>query len=304
LTANPPTESNPARVGVLCGFAAYGLWGFAPIYFRAALDAAVPPLEIVAHRVLWCVLLLGLLITLRRRWDRVRAAVTARRTLAALIASACTIALNWFLFIYAIETHRLMQASLGYFVNPLLSVLLGFVVLQERLRLWQWISVALAGVAVTYLTAATDTFPVLALGMAVSFACYGLIRKLAGVDAVTGLLVETTVLLPVAVGYLGWLAHQDAGHFFAGPTPALILFLAGPVTAIPLLLFVAAARRLRLATVGFLQYLAPSGQLLLAVLAYGEPFERSKIIAFTGIWIALAIYSLDTLRAQRLRRQG
>jgi chloramphenicol-sensitive protein RarD len=299
LSATADEARREARIGVLCGVTAYGLWGLIAIYFKYALAVGALPFEIVAHRIVWCVVLLGMMVTVRRRWGALWRVITTRRSLVALISSAALIGFNWALFIYAIESKQLLQASLGYFINPLLSVLLGFIFLRERLRPWQFISVVLATIAVGYLTVSKGAMPVLALGMACSFGLYGLIRKVARVEAIGGLLVETTLLLPLALIYLARIASRGESHFFDGMAPAIVLLLAGPVTAIPLMLFVASARRLKLATVGFLQYLAPTGQFLLAVAAYGEPFDRNMGIAFAGIWIALAIYSVDTLRAQR-----
>jgi len=292
-------EQREARIGVACGISAYVWWGLLTVlYFRAVRFAGA--LEVVTHRVVWSVVLLALLITLRRRWRDVREVLARRDVLVLLLCTSAIIALNWLLFIHAIATDRLIQASLGYFINPLLSVLLGCVFLRERLRMLQLAGVLLASAAVIYLTIAKGAFPGLALGMAGSFAVYGLLRKVARVEAVTGLLIETVLLLPISLGYLIWLCAQGSGHFLGeGAVRTVLLVLAGPVTAIPLLLFVASARRLRLATVGFMQYLAPTGQFLLAVLAFGEHFDRRMGLAFAGIWTALALYSADTLLAQR-----
>lgn len=292
-----------ARLGVIYGFTAYAWWGLITAVYMKTVLMFVPVMEVVWHRVLWCVVLLGGMVALHRRWSTLREVLRRPRTLGLLVTSAALIFLNWYFFAVALASKQLIQASLGYFINPLLSVLLGAVVLRERLRLLQFAGVALATGAVTYLTIVKGAFPGLALGMAGSFGLYGLIRKVARVDAIAGLLIETTLLLPFAAASLGALAVRGDGQFAAaGLGVSLLLVGAGPITAIPLLLFVAAAKRLRLATVGFLQYLAPTGQFLLAVLAYGEPFDRRMGVAFAGIWIALGLYSLDAVLAQRARR--
>lgn len=288
------------RLGAFCGLTAYTWWGLlTALYMKSALDR-VPVMELVAHRLVWSVVLLIGLVLARRSWGELRGLIARRGTLLLLVATSLLIALNWTLFAVAIANKQLIQASLGYFINPLLSVLLGFVFLRERLRPMQLFSVLLAAAAVTYLTVAKGAIPGMALGMAGSFALYGLLRKVARVEAITGLWIETMLLLPAALAYLGLLAGQGDGSFISrGWGTSALLMLAGPVTAIPLVLFVAAARRLRLSTVGFIQYLAPTGQFLLAVGAYGEPFDRQMGHAFAGIWIALALYSLDAVRAQR-----
>ncbi|HRX84400.1 MAG TPA: EamA family transporter RarD [Phycisphaerae bacterium] len=304
MTVTPAEhEQREVRVGLVYGFTAYAWWGlFTAVYMKFVLQR-VPVMEVVWHRVVWCVVLLAVLVAVRRRWGTLLDVWRRRGTFLVLVASAALIAINWYLFARAVASNQLIQASLGYFINPLLSVALGFVFLGERLRVAQFISVVIALVAVTYLTIAKGAVPGLALGMALSFGLYELLRKVARVEAITGLLVETTLLLPFAGVYLAWLAAEGVGKFVAGGWGiSLVLMVAGPITAIPLLLFVAAAKRLRLATVGFLQYLAPTGQFLLAVLVYHEAFDYRMGIAFAGIWAALALYSLDAVRVQRARR--
>lgn len=286
-----------ARAGVLFGVAAYGFWGLAPIYFKAI--AHVPTLEILAHRVIWSVVFLLLLMLLGRNTHDLRSVLRSRRTLGTLCVTTLLIAGNWLGFIWAVQTGQVMQASLGYFINPLLNVLLGFIFLRERLRRWQSFSVLLAGVGVAYLTIAGGQFPALALFLAGSFGFYGLLRKTASARAVVGLTVETTLLLPLSLGFLAVQMARGAATFGTASIGAdLLLMAAGLVTAVPLLWFAAAARRLRLATLGFLQYLAPTGHFLLA-LAYGESFSRAHLIAFVFIWTALAIYSIDAAARAR-----
>ncbi|HUP64894.1 MAG TPA: EamA family transporter RarD [Thermoanaerobaculia bacterium] len=290
-----------ATTGVLFGLAAYGWWGFAAVYFK--LVDAVLPLEILAHRIIWSVVVLLLIIAASGRWKAMTRLLGAPASLALLSLSTLLIALNWYVFIWAITHSRIVEASLGYFINPMVNVLLGFLVLHERLRLWEWISVALAAAAVTWLTISAGVIPWISLTLAISFALYGLIRKLAGVGAIEGLTVETVILLPLAAGYLAWRAEAGALAFGAGSTRIdLLLVAAGPVTALPLLWFAAAVRRLRLATIGLLQYLAPTIQFALAVTVYGEPFSARRMVAFVLIWIALAIYSADNFRnRERIR---
>jgi chloramphenicol-sensitive protein RarD len=292
-----------SRLGVFYGVAAYGLWGVFPVYFKAVAD--VPALEVVAHRVMWSVPFLVPLVILRHGVGAALAALRSRVTLLTLCATTVLIAGNWLVFVLAVTRGQVMQASLGYFINPLFSVLLGFVFLRERLRPWQTFSVLLAAVGVAHLTLAGGQFPGYALFMATSFGLYGLLRKVVRVDALLGLAVETALLWPIAAAFLAyWMLAGDAAFGASGGRTSLLLFAAGPVTALPLVLFAAAARRLRLATVGFLQYIAPTGHFLLAVLAYGEPFDAAHRIAFACIWVALAIYSVDSARSRPARVNG
>lgn len=294
-SADPPSE---ARVGVLYATAAYGLWGVFPVYFK--LVATVPALEVLAHRIIWSlVFLLGLLLA-RHRLRGALSVLRDRRTLITLGLTTLLIATNWLLFIWAVTHDLVLQASLGYFINPLVSVLLGFLFLRERLRRWQTAAVVLAGLGVGCMTLLAGQFPGLALYLAVSFGLYGLLRKVARVESLVGLAVETGLLTPLALGFLVTQMIRGQAVFGAGSTElSLLLMLAGVITATPLLAFTAAARRLRLATLGFLQYLAPTGHFLLAVLAFGEPFTRAHLATFACIWAALAIYSIDTLKGAR-----
>lgn len=292
------TVSADARLGVILGLTAYGLWGVFPAYFK--LIKEIPPLEVVAHRVLWSVPLLIVLLHVRRKWSAAVEAVRSRRTLATLALTTCLIAMNWLIFVWAVANNKVLQVSLGYFINPLLNVLLGFVFLRERLRPWQTISVLLAVIGVGWRSMTLGGVPLIALVLAASFGLYGLLRKTARVDALVGLTVETCLLWPIAFGWLVVLLVQGQSAFLSGTvTTDLILPLAGPVTALPLLLFTAAARRLRYSTLGFLQYLAPTGHFLLAVLAYGEPFTADHLVTFAFIWVGLLVFSVDALFATR-----
>lgn len=280
--------------------AAYALWGLFPVYFKAV--AGVPAVEVLAHRVVWSVVVLAALIAVVGGWAKVRRILASRRVLATLTASALLLSLNWGVFIWAVAKGRVLECSLGYFINPLVSVVLAIVVLGERLRALQWLAVGLAALGVAHQVVRVGGVPWVALTLALSFGLYGLIRKLAPADALTGLFVETASLTPVALVYLLWLAANGEGAFgHAGLVVDGLLILAGPVTALPLLLFVAGARRIELVTAGLLQYIAPTGHFLLAVLAYGEPFTTTHLITFAAIWLALALYTASVLGQHRRR---
>jgi len=288
-----------ARIGVIYGLAAYLWWGFVAIYFKAVKE--VPPLELLTHRVVWSIVLLTLLLRLYGRLPDALRVLRERKVLLTLCITAGLLACNWFTFIWAIINNQLRDASLGYFINPLINVLLGYIFLKERLRPWQKLSVFLALAAVAFKTVALGQAPVVALVLAFSFGTYGLIRKTAKVGGLVGLTVEVLILLPIALVYGTYLTMTHQGHFGTVSTSlTLLLILGGAITAVPLIWFTNAAQRLRLATLGFLQYLAPSLQLLLAVALYNEPFGRVDAISFAVIWTALAIYSVDTWRASRV----
>lgn len=294
------SEREQARVGVCYGVAAYTWWGVVAIYFKAV--AHVNPFEVLAHRVIGAALLLGLFMRVQGKWTAAFEALRNRRTVFTLLGSTALIAVNWFVFIWAVANNHLMEASLGYFINPLVNVFLGFVVLKERLRAWQWVSVALAASGVSYLTYAMGALPLIALVLAGSFAMYGLLRKTVGVDALTGLTFETTLLWPLAVGFVVWLeVRGNLAFAHVSRRTDVLLSIGGIVTAAPLLWFSNAARRLRLSTLGFLQYIAPSMQFMLAVLIFGEPFERMHAISFGLIWAGLTAFSIESIVASRRR---
>ncbi len=295
---SPSDLHDNTRLGVIYGLAAYSIWGFFPIFFKA-LEGATP-LEIVCHRIFWSVVFLFILVTLSRQLGKVRNTLHNRFTLITLCGSTLLIATNWLVFIYAVQRGEVLQSSLGYFITPLLSVLLGFIFLRERLNRWQLLSVLLALVGVLNLTLHHGQIPWIALILAASFGFYGLLRKMARVEAMIGLTVETLLLAPFALGYLVYLATQHENSFLVGTLQLdLLLPLSGVVTAIPLLLFVAAARRLQLATTGFLQYITPSLHFILAVWLYNEPFSRGHLISFFFIWAGLGIYSSNALWKSR-----
>lgn len=293
-TTGNSTASEARRTGFLAGLAAYGFWGVLPIYFKQIPD--VSSLDIVAHRILWSVPLLGVLLLATRRLPALRAAVSDRRTLRLLAITAVLIAINWLLYIYAIVNGHILAGSLGYYLNPLANVVLGRVVLKERLTWLQWAAVALAAIGISALAVGALDQLWISLSLCVSFASYGLLRKIAPVDSAVGLTVETGLLLPIALGWLFWGLAAGDPSFGATSHDTLFLLAAGLVTTVPLLLFTAAARALRYSTLGMLQFIAPTLQFLLAVGIYGEKFTTAHAIAFGAIWTALAIYVSVLLR--------
>ncbi|HUS64916.1 MAG TPA: EamA family transporter RarD [Kofleriaceae bacterium] len=286
------------RTGWIHGVAAYALWGLVPVFWKRLTGVA--PVEVLAHRAFWGLGAFALLVGVAGQGGALRAGLRQRRVVAAMALSSALVALNWGLFVHAVDTDRVLDASLGYFINPLLSVALGLVVLRERLRRLQWIAIALAASGVVLLTVDAGQLPWISLVLAGSFGLYGLVRKQAPVESLVGSAIETLFLAPVAAAYLVVLAARGGGALghAAGDVQALLV-ATGFVTAVPLVLFNSAARRLPLATVGFLQYLAPTGQFLLAVLVYDEPFARGQLQAFACIWAGLAVFTLDALRARR-----
>ena len=286
------------RLGVFSGLAAYSLWGLFPLYFPLLEPAG--GVEIVAHRVVWSLLFVALLLTAVRRWGHVRAAVADRRTVLVLAGASVLIAANWLIFVYGVNSEHVVETSLGYFINPLVSVLLGVVVFGERLRRLQWVAVAIAGIAVAVLTVDYGRPPWIALGLAASFGLYGLMKKLVRVEAAPGLFLETAVMTLPAIALLAFLHADGSGTFgSAGTGHALLLVSSGIATAVPLLLFAAAARRIPLSTIGLLQYVTPLMQLSVGVFVYGEPMPPARLAGFAIVWVALAVFTADTLRHAR-----
>ena len=285
-----------ATLGVLSAAGAFFVWGMVPLYFRTL--RSVSPFEIIAHRVLWSVLFLVLLVRLTRGFGQVRATFAQPRLVARLALTAALVTSNWLTFVWAVNAGRILDTSLGYFLTPQVNVLLGFLFLHERLRRAQWLAVLLALAGVLNQIWLLGQLPWISLVLALTFGSYGLFRKQIPVDAVTGLLVETAVAAPFALGFLLYL-QRTGGLGFAHrgrPTDALLAAL-GVVTAVPLLLFGAGARRLRLATIGFLQYLAPTMTFLIAVLVYREPLGVARVLTFAFIWAGIAVYAADSVRA-------
>ena len=295
--AAPRTQEGDVRRGFLFGVAAYGLWGILPIYFKAV--AEVPAADIVAHRVLWSLPFLALLLFVGRGWGQVSRAFRNGRTLALLTLTAVLIGVNWLLYVYAVTSGHILAASLGYYLNPLANVLLGRFVLKERLSWLQWAAVAVAAAGIAALAAGALGQLWISLTLCVSFALYGLLRKIVSVDALAGLAVETGLLFPIALVWVAWQAAAGVAIFGTSTTNAMLLMLAGIVSTTPLLLFTGAARRIPYSTLGMLQFLAPTLQFLCAVWLYGEAFTRAHAIAFGAIWIALALYVTALIRAPR-----
>lgn len=280
------------RAGLIYAIGAYGFWAIVPFYFKQ-FDKSWA-FEVLCHRVVWSLALLALLIHFSRRWPAVRAALTNRKTLMTLSASAVLIAANWTGYIYAVASGQTLQGSLGYYINPLLSVLLGVLVLRERLRRAQVIGVVLAAIGVSYLTLSYGQFPWLALGLAGSFGFYGLLRKTVNADSLTGLAVETALLSPLALFFMvSWSAAGEGAFLHVSRWADAMFLLAGVITSVPLLWFTSASRRLPLATLGMLQYISPTGQLLIAVFAFGEVFTRAHAVCFACVWSALALIAWD-----------
>ncbi|CCG40007.1 EamA family transporter RarD [Magnetospirillum molischianum] len=292
----PPASSARTREGVFFALACYGSWGMFPAFWK--MVATVPPAEVLAHRILWSLLFVVFLIWRERRFDELRLLVNSKRRLLVLTASTLCISINWLVFIAAVSGGNVLEASMGYFLNPLINVALGVLVLKERLRPLQWLAVALAVVGVAEpMLIAGDQPPWLAILLAVSFGIYGLLRKqLPAVAPLTGLTIETGLMAPLALAYLIWRGMSGDPLFGGSPELAAALIAGGPVTALPLLWFAAAAMRLRYATLGFFQYVAPTGHFLLAVLAFGEVPGPHTMVTFACIWASIALYSLESWR--------
>lgn len=294
-------DTTQTRRGIILALTAYFIWGIAPVYFKF-IDY-VPANEILTHRVIWSFFFMLVLVTLGKQWTKFRQIFKTPKKIIALGLSAVIIGGNWLLFIWAINNHHMLEASLGYFINPLVNVLLGMLFLGERFRRMQWIAVLLATCGVLVQLWTFGSVPLIALGLAFSFAFYGLIRKRIAVDAVSGMLIETLWLLPVAAIYLFGIADSDTSHMGLNTTSLnLLLVAAGIITTIPLLCFTGAAIRLRLSTLGFFQYIGPTLMFLLAVTFYGEVPGPDKMVTFGFIWAALALFIMDALYTQRRNR--
>ncbi|MEH6402320.1 MAG: EamA family transporter RarD [Sneathiella sp.] len=294
------TDRSAQLHGLLAAFGAFCLWGVIPVYFKQLGD--VPPIEIIAHRIIWSLAFVVAIVLVTKRVPHVLNVFKNRKTMLVFCASTVLIAINWTTFIWAITNDRILEASLGYYINPLVNVLLGFVFLGERLNRMQTVAVGLATFAVILLTINTGGLPWVSLVLAFSFGLYGLLRKMVRVESVVGLTVETSLLFPLSLGYIVYLVIT--GDISNGSSPGqfydfnklLLLMGTGLVTAIPLILFAMGAQRLKLGTVGLLQYIAPTIQVVLAVYIYNEPVSQSQLIAFGLIWIGLFIYSWDGFR--------
>lgn len=298
-----PEEQQRSRQGVLLAIGAYTMWGIAPIYFKSI--AEVSPLEILSHRVFWSFFLLAALLHFGRQWRSVRDIIKNKTKMMYLISTAILVGANWLIFIWAVTSNHMLDASLGYYINPLINVLLGMVFLGERLRKLQWFAVALAACGVLVQLIVFGSVPVVAITLAMSFGFYGLLRKKVSVEAQTGLFIETLVMLPAASIFLFFIASTPTSNMFENTWQLnTLLIAAGVITTLPLLCFTGAATRLKLSTLGFFQYIGPSLMFLLAVLIYGEPFTSDKAITFAFIWGALVVFSFDGLRNNRKSRKA
>lgn len=298
MNENRTSAAEHHRAGLVLGLFAYALWGVLPIYFK--LIEVLPATDIVAHRVIWSVPFLALLITVSGTWARIGETFGHRRIVAFLCLTALLVAANWLLYVHAVTSGHILAASFGYYLNPLANVLLGRFVLHERLNRVQWTAVAIAAAGISVLAAGALSQLWISLALCATFALYGLFRKIVAADPMTGLAIETAMLFPIAAIWLAWRHSQGAAVMGASHTLTLLLLLAGVVSTTPLLLFTAAAKRLQYSTLGMLQFVAPTLQFLIAVLLYGERVTLAHAIAFPAIWIALALYVSALLRAQRL----
>ncbi|WP_227319207.1 EamA family transporter RarD [Cedecea davisae] len=296
-------DPKQTRQGVILALTAYFIWGIAPVYFK--FIHYVPATEILTHRVIWSFFFMLALISVCRQWPQVKRACQNRKKILALALTAVLIGGNWLLYIWAVNNHHMLEASLGYFINPLVNVVLGMLFLAERFRRMQWVAVLLAVCGVLVQLWTFGSLPVIGLGLAFSFAFYGLIRKKIAVDAQTGMLFETLWLLPIAAIYLFGIADSATSHMGLNPWSLnMMLIAAGVITTVPLLCFTAAATRLRLSTLGFFQYLGPTLMFLLAVSLYDEVITQDKMITFGFIWAALALFIADAIYTQRRTKSG
>jgi chloramphenicol-sensitive protein RarD len=279
--------------GALYAALAFALWGIFPLYFRQIAD--VPPGEILIHRIVWSLVFVLVVLSVRRQWGWLRPVLRQPRVLVTFAASAVLLSANWLTYIWAVNNGHVIDASLGYFINPLVNVLLGYTVLHERLRRMQWAALGIAAAGVVWLSVQAGHLPWIALMLAGSFGAYGLLRKVATLGALEGLTLETLLLSPIALLVLGvWMAQGDSHFPSADMTTNAWLIAAGPITAVPLLLFAAAARRITLTTLGLLQYIGPTLQLALGLWLFHEPFSPARLLGFALIWLALALYSVES----------
>jgi len=282
------------RKGIICAISAYFVWGLLPLYLKMMQHIA--PLEILLHRMLWSLVFLMIVLACKRHFSWIKTLVKNPKIILFFIASAISIALNWFVYIWSVNNNHVVDASLGYFLLPLVNVILGYFILNERLRIGQWCSVAIAALGVLWLAIDAGQIPWIAFVLASTFGIYGLLRKTAPLETLEGLSLETAILAPFALSWLIWMAKNNQSSFVeGGDITRLLLVLAGPITAIPLLFFAAAARRIPLYLLGFLQYIGPTLQMLLGVFLWHESFALSKIIGFAIVWSALVLFSIESL---------
>lgn len=285
--------------GILNGLAAYALWGFFPIYWKLLHD--VPALQVIGHRIAWSFVLLIIVILVSKQWTEFRTAALAPKTVGIYSIAAVLLSVNWLIYVWGVNAGFIVETSLGYFINPLISVLLGVIFLRERLRTIQWIPIGLAAAGVIYLTITYGRLPWIALSLAFSFGIYGLVKKLAPLGSLYGLTLETALVFPIALLYLAFVDLNDTGSFLRQSALTDILLIGtGAVTSIPLLMFASAARQIPLTMIGILQYIAPTIQFLIGVFLYHEPFDRSRMIGFGLVWVALIIFWVENYLASRV----
>lgn len=293
--ASPPDKA--ATKGVAFGLTAYTLWGCFPLFF--AMFDGVPAWEILTHRIIWACLFLVMVVTLLGRWQPVTSALSSPRSLTRVLGCALLIGFNWGLYIYAVESHQVLQASLGYFMTPLINVALGMLVLRERMSRLQGAAVAIAGIAIGVQLVGLGGLPWISLCLALSFGTYGLLRKQVTLDGLSGLFVETLILMPLGLLAVAWFEISGLSHFGGSVRNTTLLIASGALTALPLLAFAGAARRLRLSTVGFLMYINPTLQFLIALLIFQEPLGPLQLVTFVLIWAGLLLYSLSAWHDRR-----
>jgi len=288
--------------GIWNGLGAYILWGFFPIYWK--LLHKVPALEVIGHRISWSFILLVAVILLTRQWGEFRSAAFTPKVIAIYAIAGILLSVNWLIYVWGVNSGFIVETSLGYFINPLVSVLLGVLFLRERLRAMQWVAVGLAAVGVTYLTLTYGRPPWIALSLAVSFGVYGLVKKLAPLGSLYGLTLETALVFPMALSYLVFVESRGTGSFLhQGALTNILLISTGVVTSIPLLMFATAARQIPLTMIGLLQYIAPTLQFLIGVFLYHEPFDQFRLIGFSLVWLALIIFWAENYLANRVSVQ-
>jgi chloramphenicol-sensitive protein RarD len=286
------------KEGILYAFGAYLIWGLVPVYWK--LIKHVPAIQLIGHRIAWSFILLAVILLITRKWPECCALISNRKIIRIYLAAAVLVFFNWFIYVWAVNAGHILQASLGYFINPLLSVLLGVLFLRERLRLFQWIAVGLATTGVLYLTITYGRLPWIALGLAFTFGFYGLVKKLAPLSSLNGLTLETGILFVPAVIFLVYLEVIHRGAFMhTGMVSDVLMAGAGFITTIPLLMFVSAARRIPLTIIGIMHYITPTCQFLLGVLVYKEAFSRTQAFGFGIVWIALIIFAVEGILAHR-----
>lgn len=297
-----PTRHPEAPRGFSAALGAFLLWGLLPIYWKSVQSVA--PMEILAHRIVWSLAFIAVILTVKRRWPETFAPLRSPRNLGILVLSSLCIGINWLIYIWSVNNNHVLETSLGYYINPLVNVLLGFIFFRERLTRMQCVAITLATAGVLNSIISYGELPWISLALAVSFAFYGLLRKIAAVESLPGLFLETMVLTPLALGYILYLQSNGTSGFLAGDmSDNLLLVGAGIATATPLIGFAYGARRLQLTTLGILQYTAPSIAFLLGVFLYDEPFTPSHLITFGLIWTALAVYTTDSARTIRKQRR-